>query len=357
MALERRLDGELVMSKYSEIANLIKEEIKNGVYAKGAKLPTEYELVERFNASRQTVRQAIASLKNEGIVYQVQGSGTYVNSPTKKKKAEGSALNIQVISTYISDYIFPSIIRGIEHRLAKENISIKLAATGNMVDRERAILLQIINGTDTDAIIVEGTKTAIPNPNISLYNNISEMGIPIVFIHCAYPEIQNPVVVGMDDYQGGKKAVESLFNAGCKKIGAIFKSDDLQGLLRYKGFTESVIELGIGLENTAVRWFSTEDIAKDSFHVAPEQIKEFASYDGIVCYNDQIATSFINDCALAQLKIPQIVSFDKSSLSEVSAYKYISLPHKKDLIGEVAAEKAINMLAGKKESSVFFSWE
>lgn len=345
------------MSKYSEIANSIKEEIRKGIYDKGVKLPTEYELVARFNVSRQTVRQAIASLKNEGIIYQVQGSGTYVSTFARKKKPEGTPLNIQVISTYISDYIFPSIIRGIEHRLAMENMSIKLAATGNMVDRERAILLQVINGSDTDAIIVEGTKTAIPNPNVPLYNRISEMGIPIVFMHCAYPEIKNPVVVGMNDYQGGKKAVETLFGLGCGKIGGIFKSDDLQGLLRYKGFTTATIDLGIGLENTAVRWFSTEDIVNDSFHVIPGQIKEFASYDGLVCYNDQVATSFISDCIEAQIEIPQIFSFDKSTLSEVSPFKYTSIPHKKDLIGKVAAEKIINMLAGKKETSIFFDWE
>ncbi|MFW0179860.1 GntR family transcriptional regulator [Rothia sp. CCM 9418] len=41
-------------------------------------LPTERELQERFNISRDTVRRAIATLQRRGLVYNVQGSGTYV---------------------------------------------------------------------------------------------------------------------------------------------------------------------------------------------------------------------------------------------------------------------------------------
>ena len=51
------------MSKYSAISEALKSEIRQGKYSQTGKLPTEYELVERFNVSRQTVRQAIACLK------------------------------------------------------------------------------------------------------------------------------------------------------------------------------------------------------------------------------------------------------------------------------------------------------
>ena len=80
---------------------------------------------------------------------------------------------------------------------------------------------------------MEGTKTGLPNPNISLYRKIKEMGIPIVFVHCAYPELDSSVVVGMKDYEGGRMAVNELIRQGSRKIAGIFKSDDRQGLLRY----------------------------------------------------------------------------------------------------------------------------
>ena len=47
----------------------------------GAVLPTERELVERFEVSRATVRQAVSELVLEGRLSRRQGSGTYVAGP------------------------------------------------------------------------------------------------------------------------------------------------------------------------------------------------------------------------------------------------------------------------------------
>jgi GntR family transcriptional regulator len=47
----------------------------------GAVLPTERELVERFEVSRATVRQAVGELVLEGKLSRRQGSGTYVAAP------------------------------------------------------------------------------------------------------------------------------------------------------------------------------------------------------------------------------------------------------------------------------------
>ena len=120
------------MSKYSTIADKLKEEIEQGKYSAAGKLPTEYELVTRFNVSRQTVRQAILSLKADGVVYQVQGSGTYISKDTSPaRKVTGSSFkNIFVICTYISEYIFPSIIRIDETVATKRRSSTSLTSIG-----------------------------------------------------------------------------------------------------------------------------------------------------------------------------------------------------------------------------------
>lgn len=45
-------------------------------------LPTERELMAEFSVSRMTVRQALSRLIARGLVYNVQGSGTYVADPS-----------------------------------------------------------------------------------------------------------------------------------------------------------------------------------------------------------------------------------------------------------------------------------
>lgn len=56
----------------------ILQKIVSGEYAEGARLPSEKELSEAFEASRPTVREALSRLQVDGLVLARQGSGTYV---------------------------------------------------------------------------------------------------------------------------------------------------------------------------------------------------------------------------------------------------------------------------------------
>lgn len=66
------------MAKYHEISNKLIKEIVDGKYNSQRKLPTEKELSERFDASRNTIRSAINLMTDEGYIYKVQGSGMYL---------------------------------------------------------------------------------------------------------------------------------------------------------------------------------------------------------------------------------------------------------------------------------------
>ena len=148
------------------------------------------------------------------------------NEPRRKR-----SWNVGVIATYISEYIFPSILRGIEGQLSEEGFFPMLSATMNRVDNERRILKDCME-KQLDGLIVEGTKTALPNPNLPLYEKLRDMGIPVVFFNSYYPALRDCVSVTMDDCQGGFDAVEYLVSKGHRKIGGIFKNDDMQGLGR-----------------------------------------------------------------------------------------------------------------------------
>lgn len=52
------------------------------------KLPTERELAEQFGVSRLTVRRVLDRLERDGLVYRVQGAGTFVSSPRISKSVE-----------------------------------------------------------------------------------------------------------------------------------------------------------------------------------------------------------------------------------------------------------------------------
>lgn len=63
---------------YVEIAESLREQIRSGELAKGAKLPSERELTEQFGVSGITARSAVATLRNEGLVESIRGKGAFV---------------------------------------------------------------------------------------------------------------------------------------------------------------------------------------------------------------------------------------------------------------------------------------
>lgn len=95
---------------YIEIELYIIELIKKGKLEAYNKLPTEKELINKFKASKMTVRKAITSLVAQGIIFSVKGSGNYV-SPLNEYDAmmpftnpkSGITVRYFNSSTHISD--------------------------------------------------------------------------------------------------------------------------------------------------------------------------------------------------------------------------------------------------------------
>lgn len=63
---------------YTQLADIIKEDIASGCLKPGLRIPSEANLAQQYNVSPMTVRQAVGVLVEEGLVERVHGSGTFV---------------------------------------------------------------------------------------------------------------------------------------------------------------------------------------------------------------------------------------------------------------------------------------
>lgn len=64
--------------KYYQLKEIIRDMIEKDELEAGQAIPPERELCERYGVSRMTARQALMELVNEGLLYRVQGLGTFV---------------------------------------------------------------------------------------------------------------------------------------------------------------------------------------------------------------------------------------------------------------------------------------
>ncbi len=62
-----------------QINQIIRSRIQQGQYTAGCRLPSETALASEFNVSRTSIRNAMNSLVNEGVIIRRHGDGTYIN--------------------------------------------------------------------------------------------------------------------------------------------------------------------------------------------------------------------------------------------------------------------------------------
>lgn len=336
-------------SKYMEIYEWIREQIEQGDLRPGEKVRSENELLQLFPVSRPTVRQALARLEADGLVERRRGSGTYVR---KKRKAEGTAhrsRQIAVVTTYIDEYIFPRIIKSIEKTISGCEYTIQVAFTHNSVDLERRILRRILEENIVSGLIIESTKSALPNPNRALYQELMARGIPVLFLNSYYPDLAAPHI-SMDDRQAGKTAAAYLIRKGHTKIGAVFKADDGQGLLRYRGYTEALLEAGLEIREENILWITTGD-AEEMEQEKERYLRRLQGVTACVCYNDTVAANLMKICLASGMEVPDdlsIIGIDDADLAKRLPVPLTTIHNPVRKLGRLSAERMMQMIQGGK---------
>lgn len=64
--------------RHEQISDWLRMQIQEGIYAADAQIPSESQLTDQFDVSRITVRRALQTLENEGLIYRRQGLGSFV---------------------------------------------------------------------------------------------------------------------------------------------------------------------------------------------------------------------------------------------------------------------------------------
>ncbi len=344
--------------KYLQVADILRKEIADGVFRDGQTLMTEEELRFRFDVSRQTIRQAIALLEEDGLVDRRRGSGTYVRHGPRRRQG---TIHVGVVTTYITDYIFPSIVSGIESVLNENGVVMNLSATYNDSRTERNILERMMDG-QVDGLIVEGARTARQPENEDLFRRLAQRNIPVLFMNTYYPELVNVPHVVMDDYGGGRIAAREVLSRGYRKPGGMFKVDDLQGKERLKGFLDEMRDEGVIIPDERLLLFGTEQ--RMNWQNTPEG-KAFVDRlvrheaDCMTCYNDVFASSLMSILQGRGMKLPEdmgFIGFDNAVYAEMTNPKLTTLGHPKEAFGALVAEKLLRMISGEKERSVNMAW-
>lgn len=79
---------------YYQLKSRLLQEILTGRYGGSGRLPTEYQMCERFGVSRTPVARALSELADEGVVIRHRRRGTFVNPHWLRRAPDDSALRV-----------------------------------------------------------------------------------------------------------------------------------------------------------------------------------------------------------------------------------------------------------------------
>ena len=330
--------------KYQKLYNWAHTLITSGVIRNMDKFPSEPSLQKKFGYSRQTVRTALQQLEEEGLITRVRGSGTYVSY--EGQMIDDDRPRVGLLLSYYSEYLFPEVYDGIEASLSEKGYRIDVAVTKNRLNDE-AVYLESMLKNNVSGLIIEGSRSAFPNPNLRLFEEIKKRNIPTIFIHNHYENMSFDSVE-MSDTRSAYELTKTLIEHGHRKIGGILKYDDMQGIARYKGLIQCMSDYGIKYDDDCIRWYSTREM-EDKFgkkgltHI----YRHTRECTAMMIYNDEVARVYLEFLDERGIHVPEdlsVVSFDDAELMDNTDVKVLSAIHPKNKLGYITGNHLLRMM-------------
>ena len=126
--------------KYQEIYNKLRGDIQSHVFQDGEKLPSETQMMETYDVSRQTVRRVLSLLEADGLIRKSRGSGSFVQYAQP-------VLNTKKIAVLFYDLdisTFPAVICKIDEILYSHGYTAAFYPTAGNTTKERAVLQPLL---------------------------------------------------------------------------------------------------------------------------------------------------------------------------------------------------------------------
>lgn len=328
------------LPKYKILYKWITDQIYNGTFKYMEKLPSESELCNQFQISRQTVRNAFQELETDGLISRSKGSGSFVAKEVEVFQKENI---IGILFTNVGNYISSKILTGFETVFYPKGYSLLLEQSHNRLENESLFLKKMLN-SKVSGLIIESVKSSLPSPYTDLYEQLRLHHIPFVFINNRLCNVDAPSVM-WDDEKASYLMTKRLIQKGHTKIAGLFRFDETQGLNRYLGYIKALKDFNIPIQEDFISWYGLSGQKEES----KRQFKNIDLFiddisiqcSALICYNDHIACHVVPYLASKNISVPEdltVISFDNSNVTKLyDSTRVPSINHPKEKLGEMAA--------------------
>ncbi|KZN61061.1 hypothetical protein N473_22225 [Pseudoalteromonas luteoviolacea CPMOR-1] len=200
-----------------------------------------------------------------------------------------------------------------------------------------------IDGRRADGVIVVGQ-----GKQQALIESASKAGMPLVVWGDPKTDADY-VIVGSDNYLGGKLAADHLISRGCKAPLFLGEPEHAEIGERYNGFCAAIASKGIEGECQLLKIDITSQAAYDAINLKLRT--DGLNFDGIFACSDMVALGAMKALKERYVSIPNdvhIVGFDDIAMADVSFPSLTTIRQDTKQAGELLVNKLLAQLDGEQ---------
>ncbi|ASS65797.1 MULTISPECIES: GntR family transcriptional regulator [unclassified Paenibacillus] len=329
---------------YQKIQDYIRDLVDSNELKEGERIPTEKELMERFNVSKITVVNALSGLAAEKLITRVPGRGSFVSGRQPEEAAPDAPLLqpgaaaapergagrrrsglIGLVMPSIDDYFAIRLIDGVRMALEDKGYRSVILLSGGQVDQEKEAI-KTLKEIGAEGLLIFPVDEEQYNEEILA---MKFSGFPFVLIDRYLPGVETNYIAA-DGRMGTSLAVDHLWELGHREI-AICSDSPMQTVTvqeRLEGYMNELKNKG-ALINPAhmITGFRVESLKQAETHPLFRYIRNRMA-TAYITLNGRLAVQIYQMALQAGLRVPEdlsIVSFDDptSIVEEFSMFTHI----------------------------------
>jgi len=319
------------MGKQEEITTWLKSEIDCGNMTTGDRVPSEYDLAERFGVNKTTANKAVATLVSEGFLERGRrGTGTFVR---QRNPFRGQIM--LVIS--IDHPFYTMIVHGAQRAAMNRGYLSTLAspAPDELNEFISRLSPNVAQG------ILTATYGRLPEP----------AGVPVIYIDREFSSDVRPrFLINCDSHNGIRMVVREFLKLGHRDLVMLGTY-----LLRNRiaGFVDELSVAGIA--EPEQRIFMTTSGSQVTSRLLDDILCRYPGVTGIVTASDDIAFSLFSAMRKRGLDMPGRISISGfgNVLPICNLLDLTSVEQHPLELGAFAANRLIDILEGQYQESSF----
>jgi hypothetical protein len=226
--------------KYDRVRLDLLNYIAREGYIPGDKLPTERELVTRFNLSTNSLRKGMEILAEQGVIEKIQGLGTFLRKPVKDLEMQGKIVLLDIQDS--KPYTVPMLARELQLLLEERRMDFQFVPAVT----PGAHLHRMFS--DATGIFVIGRIT----PEWATYLELVRQPL-LVLGSNPFPERFHTVTY--DWRQASYLLTSHFLGRGFKTIGLVNGEIDYFPAQRmYQGYRQALADHGVAFDEKRVVW-------------------------------------------------------------------------------------------------------